>query len=41
MQGCERDSASTPERNFKAIPHNMHLSLLEKSKILVLVAVGF
>lgn len=39
MHGCERDSVYTPERSFKAISHNMYLSLLEKSKILVLVAV--
>lgn len=41
MQVCERDSVHTPERSFKAVSHNMHLSLLEKSKTLVLVAVIF
>lgn len=41
VQACERDSVYTPERSFKAISHSMHLSLPEKSTMLVLVAVIF
>lgn len=39
--GCERGSMCTPEGSLEALSRKMHLSLVKKSKIIVLVVVVF